>query len=332
MGFPHGALTISQPRAAVTGLKRPGLRPDVGSAHAILKGPPQAFLPNDGQMGRAFLLERNNSLLAAAAGSRKKQDMSTNARIHSIYRYPVKGLSPEQLPQVALSKGRPLPNDRRYAIENGPSGFDPADPKYFPKSYFLMLMRDERLAALRTHFDDDSHVLTIRHDGAEVRANLETAEGREAIEAFFRAYCARELKGPPRILSGGDHSFSDVAKKVVSIINLASVMALEDLTGQPVDPLRFRGNLYVSGWPAWSEFELVGRTLAAGGARLGVTKVIGRCAAINVDPVTAARDLNLPQLMMQRLGHMDCGIYAEVAGDGRIATGDVIVESEPALL
>jgi uncharacterized protein YcbX len=259
--------------------------------------------------------------------------MSKNARIQNIYRYPVKGLSPEPLTSVSLSRGRPLPNDRRYAIENGPSGFDPAAPQYFPKSSFLMLMRDERLAALRTHFDDDSHVLTIRENDAEaVRADLEAAEGRAAVESFFRNYCATELKGPPKVLSGGNHSFSDVASKVVSIINLASVAALEDIAGQPVDPLRFRGNLYVSGWPAWSEFEKVGRTLAVGDVRLGITKVIKRCAAINVDPVTAARDLNLPQAMMRNLGHMDCGIYAEVVADGRIAAGDAIVESEPALI
>jgi uncharacterized protein len=259
--------------------------------------------------------------------------MSNSARIQSIYRYPVKGLSPEQLPSVSLSKGKPLPNDRRYAIENGPSGFDPADPKYFPKTFFLMLMRDERLAALSTRFDDATHTLTIRYDGAEVvRADLETAAGRATVESFFKDYCAKELKGPPRVLVGGDHSFSDVAKKVVSIINLASVAALEDLTGQPVDPLRFRGNLYVAGWPAWSEFDLVGKTLAIGEVRLNVTKRIQRCAAINVDPVTAARDLNLPHTMMRGLGHMDCGIYAEVVADGRIAAGDAILEAEPALI
>jgi uncharacterized protein YcbX len=259
--------------------------------------------------------------------------MSKTAQIQSIYRYPVKGLSPEQLTAVALRQGRQLPNDRRYAIENGPIGFDPADPKYFPKSHFLMLMRDERLAALRTRFDDQTHELSVQYNGAEVtRGNLESAEGRAAIEAFFKSYCAQELKGPPKVLPGGDHSFSDVAKKVVSIINLASVAALEDLVGQPVDPLRFRGNVYVTGWPAWSEFEMVGKTLLAGDARLNVTKVIGRCAAVNVDPVTAARDLNLPQMMMRSLGHMDCGIYAEVAADGRIAAGDSIAETEPALI
>ena len=47
------------------------------------------------------------------------------AQIASLYRYPVKGLTPEPLPRVALGIGQTLPADRRYAIENGPSGFDP---------------------------------------------------------------------------------------------------------------------------------------------------------------------------------------------------------------
>ena len=50
--------------------------------------------------------------------------------------------------------------------------------------------------------------------------------------------------------------------------------------GAPVQPLRFRGNLYVSGWPAWHEFELLGTEIAIGGrARLKVIKRIQRCAA-----------------------------------------------------
>src|ERR1700676_1459056 len=100
-------------------------------------------------------------------------------QIASIHRYPVKGLSPEPLAQVALRAGQTLPGDRRYAIENGPSGFDPVDPQYFPKIKFLMLMRNERLAALHPHYDDHSHVLTIRASGtAAVAGDLETAEGR----------------------------------------------------------------------------------------------------------------------------------------------------------
>jgi uncharacterized protein len=263
-------------------------------------------------------------------GNLLKSRMSA-AQIASLYRYPVKGLSPEPLPSVALGVGQTLPADRRYAIENGPSGFDPAAPAWLPKSQFLMLMRNERLAGLQTHFEDDSHVLTIRERGqVAARGDLETLEGRAAIEGFFATNFARELKGPPKVISGGGHSFSDVAKKVVSIINLGSLKAIESLVGVPVHPLRFRANLYVRGWPAWHEFELLGRTLAVGNARLKVVKRIVRCAAVNVDPESAARDLEIPPTLMRRLGHADCGIYAEVIAGGTIATGDDVTVSSSA--
>ena len=257
---------------------------------------------------------------------------SRPAQIAGLYRYPVKGLSPETLPSVALGVGQTLPADRRYAIENGPSGFDPAAPEWLPKSRFLMLMRNERLAGLQTHFEDRSNLLTIRKSGqVAARGELETPAGRAAIEQFFTANFAGDLKGPPKILSGSGHSFSDVARKVVSIINLSSVAAIEGVVGQPVHPLRFRANLYVSGWPAWHEFELLDRTLAIGDVRLKVVKRIVRCAAVNVDPESAERDLDIPPALMRRFGHGDCGVYAEVIAGGAIAVGDAIATEAPRL-
>jgi uncharacterized protein len=151
-------------------------------------------------------------------------------------------------------------------------------------------------------------------------------------ERFFATGFDGAIKGPPKVLSGYGHSFSDVARKVVSIINLGSVAAIENMVDGPVHPLRFRANLYVSGWPAWQEFDLLGRTLAIGDVRLKVVKRIVRCAAVNVDPETAARDLNIPQTLMRRLGHADCGIYAEVVAGGSIGVGDAIVAEQSELV
>jgi MOSC domain-containing protein len=247
------------------------------------------------------------------------------ARIQAIYRYPVKGLSPQALGRTELKPGLTLPADRLYAIENGPSGFDPAAPAYFPKVQFLMLMRNERLAALRTDYDEPSHTLTIHWEGREAAAgDLRTKEGRLAVEAFFRRFMPAELRGPPKVLAGDGHSFSDVAKKVVSIINLASVAAVENAAGAAVDPLRFRANVYVEGWPAWREFELLDREIGLGSARLKVVKRIVRCAATEVDPDTGIRDLPIPNTLMQTFGHADCGIYAEVISGGAIAIGDQV--------
>jgi uncharacterized protein YcbX len=256
--------------------------------------------------------------------------MPHDAKIVSLYRYPVKGLSPELLQQVALDVGQTLPADRRYAIENGPSGFDPAAPVWRPKTRYLMLMRNERLASYRTLFDDRSNILIIRKDGEVVAAaDLESAEGRVTIEQFFATHVASDLKGPPKLLSGGGHSFSDDVSKLVSIINLASVAAIETMVGAPVNPLRFRANLYLEGWPAWHEFDLVGESLAIGDIRLKVVKTITRCAAINVDPDTAARDLEIPAALMRRLGRNECGIFAEVAVGGTLGLGDAVTVEQP---
>jgi uncharacterized protein YcbX len=246
------------------------------------------------------------------------------ARIQNIYRYPVKGLSPEPLDRVKLVPRDTLPFDRLYAIENGRSGFDHAAPRHQPKLRYLMLMRNERLARLQTRYDDGSGTFVIVLEGREVaRGNLRTAAGRADIEEFFVAYCADELRGPPRLLHAPGFSFSDVARKVISIVNLTSVAAVEKVVGTGVDPLRFRANVYVTGWPAWHELDLVGREIAIGtSARIKIEKRIVRCAAIDVDPLTGIRDLSIPPALMRSFGHADCGVYGEVVQPGEIAVGD----------
>jgi uncharacterized protein YcbX len=249
------------------------------------------------------------------------------AKVREIYRYPVKGLSPEPLAQARLAVGETVPGDRLYAIENGPSGFDPAAPRYQPKTRYLMLMRNERLATLRTRYDDASCILVIDFDGREAaRADLRTPEGRTAIERFFAGFCAEELRGPPKLLHAPGFSFSDVARKVISVINLATVAAVETTVGAPVHPLRFRGNLYLAGWPAWHEFDLVGREIAIGpAARLKIVKRIVRCAATNVDPDTGMRDLSVPETLMRAFGHAECGVYGEVVAAGPVVVGDQVI-------
>jgi uncharacterized protein YcbX len=254
-------------------------------------------------------------------------------RIASLQRYPVKGLSPEPLPRAALSKGGYFPGDRLFAVENGPSGFDPDRPEHQPKIKFLMLMRNESLARLRTRYDDATGELVVAEGGREVaRGNLATPEGRLAIEAFFRRFMPGELRGAPKVLGAPEgFRFTDSRRGYVSLINLASVRDLESAVGAPVDPLRFRGNLHLEGLPPWAEFDLVGRVLASpSGVRLKVTKRIERCAATNVDPATGLRDLQIPKALMQAYGHFDCGVYAEVLSGGDLAEGARLSIEPPA--
>ncbi len=245
------------------------------------------------------------------------------ATVTEIYRYPVKGLSADALQSVALTPGQTMPFDRAWAIENGPSGFDPKAPRHLPKIVFLMLMRNERLAELATGFDEATRTLTIRRNSkVAIAARLDTREGRAAIEDFFRSFSASDLRGPPRVVEAAGHSFSDTAANVLSLINLETVRAIGGHVGAEVHPLRFRGNLYVEHLPAWSEFDWVGKRLRIGEIEFTVTKRIDRCAATNVNPVTAERDMTIPKSLLQAFGHADCGVYLKVETGGTLAVGD----------
>lgn len=245
------------------------------------------------------------------------------ANVTQLYRYPVKGLSPERMAEIVLRPGETVPGDRMWAIENGPAGgFDPEAPKHLPKIHFLMLMRNERLAALETRYDDATATLTISRNRKQVaKGDLSTKLGRSMIEQFMAAYMKAELRGAPRVVSAPGHSFSDVAAKCVHIVNLASLREVERVMGRRLDPVRFRPNVVVDGLEAWAENGWIGRDIVIGPVRLSVTKRTERCAATNVDPASAARDADIPAALLRTWGHSDFGVYATVASPGVVAEG-----------
>jgi hypothetical protein len=242
-----------------------------------------------------------------------------------ICRYPVKGLNAESLDAVALEPDRRLPDDRRFALAHAASRFQPTEPGWLPKSEFLTLVRSERLALLRARFESASGHLAIERAGKQVaRARATEPTGRDILEQFFSAFLRDEARGAVRLAEAPGVAFTDVSAPFVSIINRASVRDLERVVGGPVDPLRFRGNLYIDGGAPWEEFGWVGREIDVGAARLAVAERIGRCGATNVDPATGARDLNILLALQQGFGHTQMGVYARVAAGGRVQRGDVV--------
>lgn len=247
------------------------------------------------------------------------------ASIAEIYSYPVKGLSGQKMAQTALESGHTIHGDRRFALGRPGFPFDTENPVWMPKTNFLALVRDERLAELDVVFDDQSMHLTLRHDGQTVlRADLSHGDGRDRVEAFFAEFLEDEISGRPTFLEAADHSFSDLDAKVISLINLESVRALAAETGQEVDHRRFRANVYFDGAPAWSEFEWIDRQIQIGSASAEVIKRTQRCAATNVNPDTARRDMNIPRALHTGWGHADLGVYAKVIAPGEIRPDDTL--------
>ena len=248
------------------------------------------------------------------------------AEISNICRYPVKGLSPEFLSEATLESGGAVNNDRRFALALGSTLFEANTPHWLPKTNFLALVRNEKLANLETVFDDETDTLQILQGGKEVvQAKLTDRVGRTTLEDFFSYYLKDETKGKPRLVEAkGKTIFTDQKKKLISIINLASVRDLEQVVGKSVDPIRFRANIYINGTSPWSEFNWVEKVMSCGDLIIEVKERIDRCAAINVDPQTGERDMNLINLLQSNFDHIDMGVFAEVKKGGHIAIGDVL--------
>ena len=248
------------------------------------------------------------------------------AHVDSLYRHPVKGFTPEPLQRADLVAGACFPCDRLFAVEDGPSGFDPAAPGHISKSKFTVLAKIAEVAKARTAYDAATGVLTASAEGRpDFAGDLNTPEGRGAFEAWLAALLGEAATGPLNVIEGpGAHRFMDHPLGHVSIINLASVRDLAAKIGRPLDPLRFRANLYVEGWDAWAENDWAGRTLSLGTARATVYKPIVRCAATAVDPTTAERDIDIPAALFEHYAHVLCGIYVNVTDSGAIAVGDTL--------
>jgi uncharacterized protein YcbX len=232
--------------------------------------------------------------------------------------------------QAALTPGRCIPWDRAFALAQGDGAFDPAHPAWVPKTNFMCLLRNARIALLQTRFDEDSGLLTlIPPEGETLQADPLTAQGQATLTAFLTAFLGEEARydgqgRAPSFRHVPEHSFCDHRTQVISLIGLGSLRALEASVGAARDKRRFRANVYVEGLEPWAEFEWLGKTLRVGEVTMVVQERINRCGATTVNPDTAERDANPVKELKQGFGHVDMGVFAEVVTGGVVRLGDEI--------
>jgi len=243
--------------------------------------------------------------------------------VKGIYRYPIKGLSPQPMTRVELEAGGTFPHDRVFALARPGAPIDPVEPKWAKKSLFLMLMLDDGLADVKTHVDVETHRFTVMHGNKQLlAAELDNEGDWPAIETFFHKRVPT-LREPPRLVRSRNGHFMDKPENLISLINLATVRSLEEQWGYEIDPLRFRANFYIDGAEPWEEFEWIGQDIRLGEALFTVDRRNGRCGATNVDPVTGRRDLDIPGSLRAAFGHKDLGVYLATRVGGCVTVGDL---------
>src|SRR5262249_4690629 len=152
-------------------------------------------------------------------------------------------------------------------------------------------------------------------------------ESVEKTRDWFAAMFGLGAERRPMLAAAAPHRFTDVSVRseqlmnAVSLINLSSVADFSQRVGKPIDPLRFRANLYFEGWPPFCELELMNEELSVGATRLRILRRTTRCAATEVSPSTGERDIAVPRLLKECYGHVDMGVYAEVLAGGVVEPG-----------
>lgn len=240
------------------------------------------------------------------------------ARLAQIWRHPIKGIGAEALDHVELAAGLPLPLDRAWAVLE--DGGDATDGWRSCRN-FLRGAKGASLMAVTARVDGNG--IHLSHPD---RPDITVTPGTD-VAAFFdwlAPIYPADRRPAAALVAAPPEGMSDAPFASVSVLNIASLRALGERLGQTLDPRRFRGNLWLDGLAPWEEFDLVGKTLAIGSARLEIVEPITRCRATESNPETGRRDADTLRALNDGWGHQDFGTYAMVRAGGPIAVGDPV--------
>ncbi len=242
-------------------------------------------------------------------------------RLAHIFRHPIKAHGREGLASVALTEGRCLPFDRQWAVAHEAATLMPG---WNACMNFTRGANTPALQAINATLNESRGEITLTHPQLEP---LTFAPDSPGGQAAFLAWVVPLMEGgraqPKRLVKAG-RGMTDTDFESVSLLNMASNRALAQRIGRDLGLDRWRGNLWLEGLAPWEEFDLLGRELRIGEARLKIIERIGRCRATMVDCTTGKIDVNTLDALEEAYEHTDFGVYAVVTHSGKIATGDSV--------
>ena len=199
-----------------------------------------------------------------------------------------------------------------------------------PCQAFIRLTKNADLSLYRLKFDETSNQLHLDSSAGENLAiQLNDPISVQAASITLSRWFPSSIPGKPTV-ARANAGYWDHVDAEIAIINTQTIDLLSTAAGITIDPLRFRGNLYVNGLLPQAEFSWVGQRIRIGEAEFTITRPIDRCSATSLDPKTGKVDVNMPALLARRLGHIFCGVYARVVKAGQIQFDDRVEILGPA--
>jgi uncharacterized protein YcbX len=260
-------------------------------------------------------------------------------KIDELYRYPIKGLTGQELTSARLVRESGIPGDRLFALVFVDRFTDSTrEVPWMKKQNFANQNDWPTLAALHCSWDEKSGVLSVHQGDQELlRAGTKNDKDRDKIDIFFTNYLKSQVPSkkashpkasPVRLVGRNQNRYPDRNMFALSILNKNSLKDLGQRVGKELDIRSFRGNIIIDDLPAWKELELLGQEATVGSARLLIQKPIARCLNINVDPDTGVSEPKvLAELAKFNQGRF--GVMADVLVEGTAKVGESINIERP---
>ena len=254
----------------------------------------------------------------------------------ALYRYPVKGFTPESCSALTVLEEGRIAGDRALAFRFADSGLP--DHAWSKKYGFAVLANTPGLARLDVRFDHAARRLRIS-TGDEVLAEAGLDDdGRRELAAAVERYVLtlpdnplvdhRERRPLELIGDGVTPRYQDSQRGEITLHARESVAAVAAALRKPdLDEARFRSNIVIEAAAAWEEQDWIGRKVRIGAVELEATRPKTRCLATHANPRTGERDLPVMQTLVRAFSQHDPTFAIALVASGRggeIRVGDSV--------
>lgn len=255
--------------------------------------------------------------------------------VTALFRYPVKGFTPEPMTALTVLPGGRVAGDRvlNFRFADAPVG----DTEWCRKYHGVVLANTPGLARLNVRFDERAQRLCVQAGDRVLAEEALDAAGRGRLIAALTAYVqsleVNPLRDQPSHLplklvgDGVTPRYQDNEGGQVTLHSRASVASAGAALGDAdLDQRRFRHNIVIDGVDAWEEQTWVGKGLRVGGVVFEALVPKVRCLATHANPLTGERDLQVMQLLVQKFAQQQptFGIGMLSAAGGEIRVGDAV--------
>lgn len=257
-------------------------------------------------------------------------------KVAALYRYPVKGFTPEPVEDITVLPGGRVAGDRvlNFRFADAPV----ADTEWCRKYHGVVLANTPGLARLNVRFDEGTQRLKIYSDNKILADDLLDEVGRQrvvdAITRYVLSLDENPLKGQPEHLplklvgDGVTPRYQDNEAGQVTLHSRESLASAGVALGDAnLNERRFRHNIVIDGVAAWEEQSWVDRKLRVGNVAFETVVPKVRCLATHANPLTGERDLQVMQMLVKAFAQKEptfgVGMLSQAGGEIRV--GDTVL-------